>query len=179
MPDGSAGFVYVRDTRFASMLDEAGAQPIIWFWLPPGWPEVVNSRGTEPNVMVVRQALLEHGRQSSGQVRSVTIAACWSTWHHEVGVRIYGRISARYYGRVIPTSNNGFTERGNVPEGSSALDRPVHHSHAATRVGLREKKRTALLAAPLAALEVIPKIAEVLTTTAGRSVTQPAPAGCH
>ena len=73
VPDGSAGFVYVRDTRFAFALDEAEGKPILRFWSPPGWPDEVNSRGAEPNVMAVRQALLEHGRQfgvsGSEQVR--------------------------------------------------------------------------------------------------------------
>ncbi len=63
VPDGSAGFVYVSDTRFACSLDEAEGKPILRFWSPPGWPDEVNSRGVEPNVMVVRRALLEHGRR--------------------------------------------------------------------------------------------------------------------
>lgn len=73
VPDGSAGFVYVRDTRFAFSLNEAGDQPIMHFWSPPGWPDEVTSRGVEPNVMVVRQALLDYGRQfgvtSADQIR--------------------------------------------------------------------------------------------------------------
>lgn len=73
MPDGSAGFVYVRDKRFAFSLDNTDNQPILHFWSPPGWPDEVSSRGVEPNVMVARQALLEYGRKfgvvNSGQVR--------------------------------------------------------------------------------------------------------------
>lgn len=63
VPDDSAGFVYVSDTWFAFLLDEAEGKPVLRFWSPPDWPDEVNSRGVEPNVMVVRRALLEHGRR--------------------------------------------------------------------------------------------------------------------
>ncbi len=73
VPDGSAGFIYMRDTRFAFSLDDSGEKPIMQFWSPPGWPDEVTSRGVEPNSLVVRQALLEHGKRfgvtDDGQVR--------------------------------------------------------------------------------------------------------------